>query len=75
MPVSASDRATLFGSLRGIERGLAELNERRRTSEIGQVAKPIDRAGRVAAHATDAIERLRRILHVLVRQTGSGNPR
>ena len=58
------------GDLRGIvariERGLAELNERRRAGEIREVAEPDHRAGRVAAHAADAIERLRGVLHLLV---------
>ena len=49
-----------------IERGLAELDQRRRAGEIGEVAEPDHRAGRVAAHAADAIERLRGVLHVLV---------
>ena len=52
----------------GVERGLTKLNERRRTGEIGQITETDDGAGGVAAHATDAIERLRRILHVLVRE-------
>ena len=49
-----------------IKRGLAQLNQRRGTGEIGQVSEADDRTGRVAAHATDAIERLGSVLHLLV---------
>ena len=51
-----------------IERGLAELDQRRRAGEIGEIAEADHRAGRVAAHAADAVERLRGVLHVLVRE-------
>ena len=58
----------LAGIVARIERGLAQLNQRRRTGEIGEIAEPDDRASRVARHAADAVERLRRILHLSVRK-------
>ena len=51
-----------------IERGLAELDQRRRAGKIGEIAEPDHRTGRVAAHAADAIERHGGALHLLVRE-------
>src|ERR1700732_5311920 len=51
-----------------IERGLAQLNKRRRAGEVGQVSKADHRTRRVATHATDAVERLGSVLHLLVRE-------
>jgi hypothetical protein len=56
----------LFLIVARIERGLAQLNEWRGTGKIGEIAKPDHRARRVAAHAADAIERARSILHLSV---------
>src|SRR5262249_39195411 len=49
-----------------IKRGLAELHERSRPCKVREIAEAYYRAGRVAAHASNAIERLRRIFHLLM---------
>ncbi len=68
MPVRGSDARELGGIVARVERGLAELHQRRGAGEVGEIAEADHRAGRVAAHAADAIERLRGALHLLVGQ-------
>src|SRR3954463_15548702 len=51
-----------------VERGLAQLDQRRGAGEIGQVSEPDHGTGRVATHATDAVERLGDVLHIFVRE-------
>src|SRR5437762_12594461 len=51
-----------------VERGLAQLNEGRGAGEIGQVSEADDGTSRVTTHATDAVERLGSVLHLLVRE-------
>ena len=51
-----------------VECSLRQLDERGRADKIGQIAKPDHRTSRVAAHTADAVERLRGILHLLMRK-------